>query len=44
VEDDLLLVTRIHSGLSLLVLVESLDCVCCMVEVFCRVPDFVGFW
>jgi len=34
-EDNLLIVTCIHSGLSWVVLVESLDCVCCIVEVFC---------
>jgi len=43
-EDDLLIVTCIHSGLSWVAPVESLDCVFCIVEVFCRVPDFIVFW
>jgi len=43
-EDDLLIVTCIHSGLSWVVPVESLDCVFCMVEVFCGVPDIIVFW
>jgi len=43
-EDDLLIVTCIHSGLSWVSLVESLDRVFCIVEVFCWVPDFVVFW
>ena len=43
-EDDLLIVTCIHSGPAWVVLVELLDCVFCMVKAFCWVPDFVGFW
>ena len=43
-EDDLFIVTCIHSRLSWIVLVESLDCVLCIVEVFCPVSDFVVFW
>jgi len=43
-EDDLLIVTCIHSGLSWVALVESLDCVFCIVEVFRGVPDFIVFW
>ena len=43
-EDDLLIVTCIHSGLSWVAPVESLDCVFCIVEVFCRVPDLIVFW
>ena len=43
-EDDLLIVTCIHSGLSWVAPVESLDCVFCIVEVFCGVPDFIVFW
>jgi len=43
-EDNLLIVTCIHSGLSLVALVESLDCMFCIVEVFCGVPDFIVFW
>jgi len=43
-EDDLLIVTCIHSGLCWVTLVESLDCVFCIVEVFCGVPDFIVFW
>jgi len=43
-EDDLLIVTCIDSGLSWVAAVESLDCVFCMVEVFCGVPDFIVFW
>jgi len=43
-EDDLLIVTRIHSGLSWVAPVESLDCGFCIVEVFCGVPDFILFW
>ena len=39
-----MLVTFIHSGLSWVALVESLDCVFCIVEVFCGVPDFIVFW
>jgi len=34
VQDDLLIVTCIHPGLSWVEPVESLDCVFCMVEVF----------
>jgi len=41
---DLLIVTCIHSGLCWVALGESLDCMFCMVEVFCQVPDFVVFW
>jgi len=44
VEDDLLIVTCIHSGLSGVALVEALDCSFCIVQVWCRVPDFVVFW
>jgi len=43
-EDDLLIVTCIHSGLSWVALVESLDCIFCLVEVFYGVPDFIVFW
>jgi len=43
-EDALLIVTCIHSGLSWVLPVESLDCVFCIVEVFCGVPDLVVFW
>ena len=43
-EDDLLIVTCIHSGLYWVALVDSLDSVFCMVEVFCGVPDFIVFW
>jgi len=43
-EDDLLILTCIHSGPSWVALVESLDCVFCIVEVFCGVPDFFVFW
>jgi len=43
-EDDLLIVRCIHSGLSWVALVESLDCVFCMVEVFWGVPDFIVCW
>jgi len=44
VEDDLLIVKCIHSGLSWVAPVESLDCVFCIVDVFCEVPDFIVFW
>jgi len=43
-EDDLLIVTCIHSGLFLVPPVESLHCVFCIVQVFCGVPDFIVFW
>jgi len=43
-EDDLLIVTWIHSGLSWVAPVESLDCLFCIVEVFCGVPNFIVFW
>jgi len=43
-EDNLLIVTCIHSGLSWVVPAESLNCVFGMVEVFCGVPDFIVFW
>ena len=43
-EDDLLIVTSIHSGLSWVAPVESLDSVFCIVEIFCLVPDFIVFW
>jgi len=43
-EDDLLIVTCIHSGLSWVAPVESLDCVFCIVKVFCVVPDGIVFW
>jgi len=43
-EDDLLIVTCIHSRHSWVAPVESLDCVFCIVEVFCGVPDFIEFW
>jgi len=43
-EDDLLIVTCIHSGLCWVAPVESLDCAFCIVEVFCGVPDFIVFW
>jgi len=42
-EDHLLMVTCIHSGLSWVAPVESLDCVFCILEVFCWIPDFVVF-
>jgi len=42
-QDDLLIVTCIHSGLSWVAPVESLDCVFFIVEVFCGVPDFIVF-
>ena len=42
-EDDPLIVTCIHSWLSWVAPVESLDCVFCIVEVFCGVPDFIVF-
>jgi len=42
-EDDLLIVTCINSGLSCVAQVESLDCVFCIVEVFCGVLDFIVF-
>jgi len=43
-EDELLIVTCIHSRLSWVVLVDSLDCVFCIVEVFRRLPGFIVFW
>ena len=43
-EDVLLIVTCIHSRLSWVARVEWLDCVFCIVEVFCGVPDFIVFW
>jgi len=43
-EDDLLIVTCIHSGLSWVAPVESLDCVFRLIEVFRRVTDFIVFW
>ena len=43
-EDDLLIVTGIHSGLSGVAPVESLHCVFCIVQVFGGVPDFIVFW
>jgi len=43
-EDNLLIGTCIHTGLSWVAPVESLDCVFCIVEVFCGVPDFIVFW
>jgi len=43
-DDDSLIVMCLHSGLSWVALVESLDCVFCIVEVFCWVQDFVIFW
>jgi len=43
-EDDLFIVTCIHSGLSWVAPVESLDYVFCMVEVFSGLPDFIVFW
>ena len=43
-EDDLLIVTRIHSRLSWVAPVESLDTVFGKVQVFCGVPDFIVFW
>jgi len=42
-EDGLLIVTCIQSGLSWVAPVESLNCVFCIVEVFCGVPDFIVF-
>ena len=43
-EDEVLIVTCIHSGLSWVAPGESLDCVFCIVEVFRGVPDFIVFW
>jgi len=43
-EDALLTVTCVHSGLSWVAPVESLDCVFCIVELFRGVPDFIVFW
>jgi len=43
-EDDLLIVTCIHSGLRWVAPVESLDSMFSMVEVFSGVPDFIVFW
>jgi len=43
-EDDLLIVTCIHSGLSWVGPVASLDCVFCIIEVFSGVADFIVFW
>jgi len=43
-EDDRFIVTCIHSRLRWVAPVESLDCVFCIVEVFCRVRDFIVFW
>jgi len=43
-EDDLFIVTCIHSRLSWVAPVESLDCMFCIAEVFCGVPDFIVFW
>ena len=43
-EDDLLIVTCIHSGLSGVAPVESLDCLSCIVEVSCGVADLIVFW
>jgi len=43
-EDDLLIVMCIHSGLSWVSPVELLDCVFCIVQVFCGVQDFIVFW
>jgi len=43
-EDDLSIVMCIHSGLSWVALVESLDCVFGLVEAFRGVPDFILFW
>ena len=38
-----MIVTCIHSGLAWVVLVESSDCLFCLVEVFRGVPDFIVF-
>ena len=43
-EDDQLIVTCIHSGLSWVAPIKSLESVFGMVEVFCWVPDFIVFW
>jgi len=43
-EDDQLIVTCIHSGLSWVAPVELSDCVFFVVEVFCGVPDLIVFW
>jgi len=43
-EDDLWIVMCVHSWLSWLAPVESLDCVFCILEVSCWVPDFIVFW
>jgi len=42
-ENGLLIVCCIHSGPPRVAPVESFDCVFCIVEVFCRVPDFIVF-
>jgi len=42
-EDDLLIGTCIHAGLSWVAPVESLDCLFCIVEVFRGIPDFIVF-
>jgi len=43
-EDDLLIVTCIHSGLSWVAPVELFDCVFCIVQVLCGVTDLSVFW
>jgi len=43
-EDNPLIVTCIYSRLSWVALVESLDYLFCIVQIFCRVPDFIVFW
>ena len=43
-EGDLLIVMCSQFWLSWVFGVESFDCECCIVEVFCGVPDFVFFW
>jgi len=43
-EDALLILAFINSGLSWVALVESLDFVFCIVEVFRGVTDFMVFW
>jgi len=42
-DDDLLIVTCIHSGLTWVALIKSLNCVFWIVEVFRVVPDFIVF-
>jgi len=43
-EDNLLILTCIHSWFSWVAPVESLDCVFCIVEVSCGLQDFIVLW